>query len=95
MRPIVLRNIILPTALFLLAISITTIVGLDLQLADYLYALEGGQWSLKNAWFTKALIHEQGRVLVGITLLALLSCIALSYRLERLRRFAAGAHLSC
>ncbi len=90
MRPMILRNIFFPTALFLLAITINAISELDLRLADYLFALEGGQWSLKNAWITKVLIHEQGRALVGVILISLLSCIVLSYRLEQLRIMRPG-----
>lgn len=79
------NSIALPTALFLLAISLIEVAGIDLLLADWLYALEGNQWQLKNAWITKAVIHEQGRTLVGVVLLGLVSAIALSYRLASLR----------
>ena len=35
--------------------------GMDLWLADRLYALEGGHWLLKQAWLTTHLIHKGGK----------------------------------
>ena len=86
------KTIILPTALFVLVISVISAWDIDLRLADCLFALEGSQWSLKNAWLTKELIHEQGRSLIGVILLSLLTCIVLSYRIERLRAVRQGLY---
>ncbi|MDO9316771.1 MAG: phosphatase PAP2 family protein [Gammaproteobacteria bacterium] len=83
-----IRNLlVLPTLAFLAAIVALETSGADLQIADWLYRLQGGSWRLQDAWITNNLIHDQGRNLVGIVLLALLLAIALAFVMAPLRAY--------
>lgn len=83
-----IRNLlVLPTLAFLTAIVALEKSGADLQIADWLYRLQGGSWRLQDAWITNNLIHDQGRNLVGIVLLAVLLAIALSFVMTPLRAY--------
>lgn len=87
-----IRFIAIPSAFFLLTISMITLGDIDLLVADWLFALQGHQWQLKHAWITETLLHEYGRTLVGGILLGLLGAIALSYRLDSLRAVRSGLY---
>lgn len=86
------KLIVMPSALFLLAISIIAAGNIDLLVGDYLFALEGQQWQLKHAWITETVIHEYGRTLVGGMLIGLLGAIILSYRFNTLRAVRPGLY---
>lgn len=63
--------VVLGGALFLLLMQ----AGGDAWVADHLFRLEGGQWALKDAWFTRTLVHRGGKWLsTGAALLALVAC---------------------
>ncbi|GGY64026.1 membrane protein [Cellvibrio zantedeschiae] len=70
------NHLIIPLTIF---IALTTSIGLsdlNIKLADALYAWEGGHWALKNAWVTRALIHETGKhISLSIALLSLIALI--------------------
>lgn len=83
-----IRNfLVFPALAFLVAIVALELTGADLQIADWLYRLQGGSWQLQDAWITNNLIHDQGRNLVGIALLAILLAIALSFVTTSLRAY--------
>lgn len=78
------RYLYLPFVVFLLAILLVAVLGLDHLLADWLFALEGHAWTLRENWFTASLIHEGGRHLVALVLICLLGAIGLSYTLSNM-----------
>lgn len=83
-----IRNfLVLPALAFLAAIAALELTGADLQVADWLYGLQGGSWQLQDAWITNNLIHDQGRNLVGVVLLAALLAIALSFVITPVRAY--------
>ncbi len=83
-----IRNfLVLPALAFLAAVATLELTGADLQIADWLYGLQGGSWQLQDAWITNNLIHDQGRNLVGMALLAILLAIALSFAATPLRAY--------
>ena len=82
------RNLyLLPSLAFLAALAVLELAGGDLVIADWLYRLQGGSWQLQDAWITNNLIHDQGRNLVGIVLLAAVLAIALSFVMTPLRAY--------
>lgn len=74
------RHLLLP-AFALTAASLLLMAGNgDQWLADLLFRTEGGQWALRDAWWTSHALHRGGRHLsslaAGLVLLALLrACI--------------------
>jgi membrane-associated PAP2 superfamily phosphatase len=69
--------------------------GLDHRWADYLFRLEGGQWTLRHAWLTSRVLHEYGQqfsIAWGVLLLAL---TAVSFAWERLQRWRRGLACLC
>ncbi len=64
-RLFLLRHVWLPLLAFTIATLLLELSRFDLWLADALYGLSGGTWSLRDAWVTRTLIHDDGRALVG------------------------------
>tara|TARA_R100001377_G_scaffold28682_1_gene15586 strand:- start:296 stop:976 length:681 start_codon:yes stop_codon:yes gene_type:complete len=84
--------VLLPTAAFLLGNILLIGAGGDLLLGDLLFRLQGGQWLMKDAWLTNELIHDQGRNLVAVLLLTLLTAIGLSHFTQSLRPYRKGLY---
>lgn len=84
------NTILMPTLAFLAVNLLLSLSAGDLLLADLLYQLEGGSWALEDAWITNAFIHDQGRNLVAVALLTLLTAIALTYISAPLRPYRKG-----
>lgn len=66
------------------------LIGLhgDLWLADRLFALQGGEWSLRSHWLTETILHRNARmasaiVWFGTTLVWLATLLRSSWRLWR------------
>ena len=64
-----------PLAAFILLALFVELGEIDMRIADFWYALEGGHWALKDAWLTSTLIHKVGKYLS--LLIALAALIAL------------------
>lgn len=62
-----ITHVLLPLLGFALALLAMRWSGGDQWLADRLYALQGGQWALRDAFVTQTLIHRFGRF-AGIAL---------------------------
>jgi len=84
--------ILIPTVLFILCNLLLTLSDGDLLLGDLLYRLQGGAWTLRDAWLTSEIIHDQGRNLVAVALLALLSAISLSHFTQVMRPYRRGLY---
>ena len=69
------RHLLLPLATLAVASVLLMAGNGDQWLADLLYRWEGGQWALKDAWWTSHVIHRGGKNLS--TLAALLVMLAL------------------
>lgn len=64
------HHLLWPTLLWLLAVIAIHLGDTDLWLAQHLYQLQGGHWLLRDHWLTYDLLHEGGRLLVALLLLA-------------------------
>lgn len=84
--------ILFPTTAFLLGNFLLIGGGVDLVLGDWLFRLQGGTWRWRDAWLTSHLIHDQGRNLVGVALLALLIAIAFSHLSQSVRPYRKGLY---
>jgi membrane-associated PAP2 superfamily phosphatase len=82
---------LLPLALFILLVLVFEVSGLDLGFSDFFYDFDAGRWLFKNSWWTEQLIHRGGRKLILFIALASLAAWALSFRLEKLRRWRRAA----
>ncbi len=74
-----------PLAAFILLALLVELTGIDLLVADYLYAWEGGSWTLKEAWLTSTLIHKVGKHLSLLIALLLLVALLQSYVTQKLQ----------
>lgn len=84
--------ILLPTCVFVLGNVLLIYAQGDLLLGDLLFDLQGGAWRMRGAWLTNTLIHDQGRKLVAVALLALLLAIALSHLNQAVRPYRQGLY---
>ncbi len=72
-------HLLLPTAVFLMLLALTSLSGLDLQLADHIFTRGGNSWKWRNAWLTETVIHAGGRELVAAMALTLVAGIGASF----------------
>lgn len=78
-------HIVLPGAVFLGLLLAFALLPIDRVTADFLYRLEGGRWAWRDAWLTRAVIHDGGRKLVLVAVLFVLALIVAGFRVQRLR----------
>ena len=78
---------LIPLALFVLLALLFEASDLDLFVSDHFYDFHNGRWPFKDSWWAEQLIHKAGRKLILFIALASLSVWALSFRLERLRKW--------
>ncbi|MCT6701224.1 phosphatase PAP2 family protein [Rheinheimera sp. 4Y26] len=67
-----LHYLLVPTAVFMLGFSLFYAAGFDFVLASALFELEGGQWRLTNHWLLSDVLHNGGRFLNNLLVVALL-----------------------
>lgn len=84
--------ILIPSVAFLLCNLLLSLSQGDLLLADYLYRLQGGAWTLEDAWLTSDIIHDGGRNLVAVAALLLLAAIASSHFNQTMRPYRKGLY---
>lgn len=78
-------HLLLPLLAAVTLLTLFEQTPLDLWLADKWFALEGGRWAWRDHWLAYDVIHHHGKQMLIVFGLALLSLIALSYRIIRLR----------
>lgn len=83
-------HLLWPLHLFALLMLCIENSGLDLWVADQLYAWSGSAWTLRDAWLTEGLIHLYGRKLIAMFGTLLLLLLADSYFHPRLKRYRIG-----
>ncbi len=80
-----LRHLVLPLLLaggILFTLEHST---LDLWLADQWYAWEGGQWALRNHWFTYDVLHHHGKQFIILLGVGVLGALVAGLRWQRVR----------
>lgn len=80
------NHLYIPLAIFAIFALSIELGGVDLWLADRLYAWEGGSWALKNAWITSTIIHNVGKHLSLLIALIILITFISTYITQRLRK---------
>lgn len=63
--------------------------NLDFRLADAIYTIEGGDWTLSDSWLTKHVLHDMGKrfsIFMGVGVLVLVFASFLWSELKILRR---------
>jgi len=85
-----------PLIAFVLLAVIVEVSGIDMLVADYFYALEGGRWALKEAWITSTIIHKVGKHLSLLIALIVLIALVQSYITQKLKLYRRElAYLLC
>jgi len=83
-------HLVLPGVVFLPVVAVVAWSGLDLLLADRLFSLQGGSWSLKEKFLTSIVLHRWGRNLLALLwLTTLVAAIAAPWS-ARLRPYRRG-----
>jgi len=77
----VLTHVFAPLAGFALLLFATRWLNGDQWIADRLYALQGGHWALRDAFFTQTLVHRFGRNLS----IAMWACALVAWLIARRR----------
>jgi membrane-associated PAP2 superfamily phosphatase len=85
-----LYRLLWPVLLLLTLALLAELLQLDLMVADWIHRASGNTWSLRDAWLTRGLLHEGGRMLVALLLVALLVTLAASYWYTPLRGWRRG-----
>lgn len=82
-----LTHLAIPLAAAVTLLTLLEQTSVDLWLADRWFALEGGAWAWRDHWLAYDVIHHLGKQMVIAFGLVVLTLIALSFRLARLRRW--------
>jgi membrane-associated PAP2 superfamily phosphatase len=82
-----LRHAVLPALAFLALALVFDRTDLDLRISDRWYDFGTGRWIHGDAWWANALIHEGGRDLVVLILLACFVALVASIVSRRIRRW--------
>lgn len=80
-------HLLLPLVAAITLLTLFERTAIDLWLADKWFELEGGHWAWRDHWLTYDIIHHRGKQMVIACGLLLLSMIALSFHLPRLRNW--------
>lgn len=73
------NHLTIPLIIFsMMAISFE-VSGIDIKLADIIYEWQGNSWVLKEAWITRNLIHDIGKVCSLMIAFIVLVAIAITY----------------
>jgi membrane-associated PAP2 superfamily phosphatase len=83
-------HLMYPFLLFAAVAALLELSNLDLWVADWIYHQSGNSWRWRDAWLTAELIHNDGRTLVGVMVLALLLMLAASFPFAMLRPYRRG-----
>lgn len=83
-------HLLLPLLVFAVCATWIEISGLDLRLADSIFAWSGEVWSLRDNWLTSVVIHDGGRDLVALLLLALVGLLLSGFHFPALRQYRKG-----
>lgn len=74
-----LYHIFIPVFVLVLLSILVTAGDIDRTVADYIYAIQGSSWSLKEHWIAENILHRGGRTLSIGAALILLSLLFLSW----------------
>ncbi|MGP9768119.1 phosphatase PAP2 family protein [Halomonas sp. AOP13-D3-9] len=85
----VLKPIISTWLLFLIGMSVFSILNIDFTLTDFLYRLQGNIWAWKNTWITQDILHKGGKWLSLAMGLATLLLLILSTTVTCLKDYRA------
>ncbi len=78
-------HLVIPMAVWLVAVWVIAQFGLDHQLAKALFAFEGGHWALRDAFLTEDVVHRAGHDISIAAWVAALVFWVVALRRERLR----------
>ncbi|MES1925254.1 phosphatase PAP2 family protein [Salinisphaera sp. T31B1] len=81
--------LIWPVVLLVCALVAVHWLDLDMRLADTLYRIEGGRWSLRYTWLTSEVLHKGSQrlsIVIGVVTLATIVCSGFVGRLRPYRR---------
>lgn len=80
----------LPLAVFVVAAILLEATQIDLWLADLIYRIEGGAWSLRRDPFVRDVLHNEANRVISVFYALLLVACAASFFVERLAAYRRG-----
>lgn len=83
-------HLIWPALLFCIAITIIEWQQIDLLLADYIYALQGDQWALKDHLITSTVLHEYAQQFTRLIAITILLLAISSHSVKQLKPYKKG-----
>jgi len=81
------NHLVWPALVFSVVFGVIELTHLDLLLADWIYAMEGGSWSLRRDYILSDILHSGGRDAMVILLLLVILGALLSLWLDRLKPY--------
>jgi membrane-associated PAP2 superfamily phosphatase len=84
------QHVWLPLLAFAACALLLEFTDADLWLADRLYGLAGAGWDLRDAWATRTLIHDGGRLFVAVVATLVFSIATAGRRVAALARWQTG-----
>ncbi|MGE6779561.1 phosphatase PAP2 family protein [Vreelandella titanicae] len=82
-----LKPLVTVWLLFLAAMSVFSVLGIDFSLADFIYHLQGNTWAWKDTLITQDILHKGGKWLSLAMGLATLLLLILSTTATRLKDY--------
>ncbi|MDH0447260.1 MULTISPECIES: phosphatase PAP2 family protein [Shewanella] len=85
-------HLLTPWLVFAVIIFWLELTHADMRFASLLFHWQGGvdSWPLRGHWLTEGLLHVTGRNLVILLAVVVVSCIGLSFRVDKLRPYRKG-----
>ncbi|MFB2651189.1 phosphatase PAP2 family protein [Shewanella seohaensis] len=85
-------HLLAPWLVFAVIIFWLELTHADMRFASLLFHWQGGvdSWPLRGHWLTENLLHVTGRNLVILLAVVVVSCIGLSFRIDKLRPYRKG-----
>lgn len=85
-------HLLAPWLVFAVIIFWLELTHADMRFASLLFHWQGGvdSWPLRGHWLTENLLHVTGRNLVILLAVVVVSCIGLSFRVDKLRPYRKG-----
>lgn len=87
---VLVTHLLLPLLVFAVCAAWIEVSGIDLWLADRIFAWSGDVWLLRDNWLTSGVIHDGGRDLVVLLLLTLIVLLLGSFHIRGLRQYRRG-----
>ena len=78
------NHLFIPLTCFLLLVGIFEYSNTDLMVADWLYQVEGGHWTLRHNFIFSTILHDDAKLTMKVVLLIIIGLAVASHWIPRL-----------